>query len=121
MAVYAGLGGLRRSVSLFAEFDGRLIAVAKTTDLAGEDAATALACMLHVTGESIGEVERLPGTWHGVSQFNPFFYMIDGFRYGFIGHSDGSVLTGVVVLIAVDLALWALCHRLFASGYKLKA
>ena len=66
-------------------------------------------------------VERLPGIWHGVSQFNPFFYMIDGFRYGFIGHSDGSVLTGVVVLIAVDLALWALCHRLFASGYKLKA
>jgi ABC-2 type transport system permease protein len=66
-------------------------------------------------------VERLPGVWYGVSQFNPFFYMIDGFRYGFIGHSDGSVTVGVMVLIAVDLALWALCHRLFATGYKLKA
>jgi ABC-2 type transport system permease protein len=65
-------------------------------------------------------VERLPGIWHMVSQLNPFFYMIDGFRYGFIGRADGSLMVGVLVLLAVDIALWWLCYTLFARGYKLK-
>ena len=43
---------------------------------------------------------------------NPFFYMIDGFRYGFIGHADGSIWVGAAVMLAVDLALLALCHAL---------
>ena len=66
-------------------------------------------------------VERLPGVWHTVSQLNPFFYAIDGFRYGFIGRADGSVAVGVMTLLAVDVALWAVCYTLFARGYKLKA
>ncbi len=66
-------------------------------------------------------VERLPGIWHWVSQLNPFFYMIDGFRYGLIGQADGSIAVGVAVLTAVDVVLAALCYALFASGYKLKA
>lgn len=66
-------------------------------------------------------VERLPGVWHLLSQLNPFFYMIDGFRYGFIGHAEGSVTIGVIVLTIVDVALWVICHLLFARGYKLKA
>ena len=65
-------------------------------------------------------VDRLPGMWRGISQFNPFFYSIDGFRYGFIGRADGDLATGVVVLLAIDVALWIVCHRLLASGYKLK-
>ena len=65
-------------------------------------------------------VERLPGVWHQVSQLNPFFYAIDGFRYGFIGHADGALAVGLVVLVAIDAALWAVCHRLLAAGYKLK-
>lgn len=65
-------------------------------------------------------VDRLPGIWREISQLNPFFYAIDGFRYGFIGRSDGDLVTGVIVLIAINVALWAACHRLLASGYKLK-
>ena len=65
-------------------------------------------------------VDRLPGIWHGISQLNPFFYAIDGFRYGFIGRADGDLATGVIVLLVIDLVLWIICHRLLAIGYKLK-
>ncbi len=65
-------------------------------------------------------VERLPGIWHNLSQINPFFYMIDGFRYGFIGQADGSLAVGLALMTALNLVLWVLCHRLLASGYKLK-
>ncbi|MEE8247768.1 MAG: multidrug ABC transporter permease, partial [Alphaproteobacteria bacterium] len=45
---------------------------------------------------------------------------IDGFRYGFIGVADGSLATGVAVMAGLNVALWLACHRLVASGYKLK-
>ncbi len=66
-------------------------------------------------------IDRLPEPWHAVALWNPFFYMIDGFRYGFIGHADGSIWVGAAVMLAVNLALLALCHALVARGYKLKA
>ena len=66
-------------------------------------------------------IERLTPVFRAVAHVNPFFYMIDGFRYGFIGHADSSLLTGVVVMICVDVGLWLLCHWMFATGYKLKA
>ncbi len=66
-------------------------------------------------------IERLPEAWRMVAFCDPFFYMIDGFRAGFIGHADGSIWLGIAVMTALDLALLALCHRMFASGYKLKA
>ncbi|MDJ0949809.1 MAG: ABC transporter permease [Alphaproteobacteria bacterium] len=65
-------------------------------------------------------IERLPPLWQAVAQFNPFFYMIDGFRYGFTGHADTQPWVGVAVVVSVNLALWVLCHRMFATGYKLK-
>ena len=65
-------------------------------------------------------IERLPGIWHTVALWNPFFYMIDGFRYGFIGRADGSTTVGLLVLLAVNLALGALAHRMIATGYRLK-
>lgn len=65
-------------------------------------------------------VERLPGIWYTVSQLNPFFYMIDGFRAAVIGRADGSVLAGVIVLSLINGALWWLTVRMFATGYKLK-
>ena len=65
-------------------------------------------------------IQRLPEIFQAIAHANPFFYMIDGFRYGFIGHADGSLTAGIVVMAAVNLALWTLCTRLFASGYKLK-
>ncbi len=66
-------------------------------------------------------VERLPGVWHDLSQLNPFFYMIDGFRYGVIGHADGSVAIGFVVLAMLDVALLVGAYALFRTGYKLKS
>ena len=66
-------------------------------------------------------VERLPESWRFLAHANPFFYMIDGFRYGFIGHADGSLAAGVAVLVGANAALLWLCHRMVATGYRLKA
>ena len=64
--------------------------------------------------------ESLPEAWRTVNLFNPFFYMIDGFRYGFIGRADASPGMGVAMVATLIVALWLVCHRLVASGYKLK-
>ncbi len=64
--------------------------------------------------------DRLPEFWRTVAHLNPFFYMIDGFRYGFIGHADGSLAAGVVVLAGSDLLLGFAIWRLIARGYKLR-
>ncbi|MBT4702310.1 MAG: ABC transporter permease [Rhodospirillaceae bacterium] len=66
-------------------------------------------------------IERLPESIQLVSFVNPFFYMIDGFRYGFIGHADGSLTIGIFVTLGVDIALWMWCHWMFKSGYNLKS
>jgi ABC-2 type transport system permease protein len=66
-------------------------------------------------------IDRLPSAFRFIANFNPFFYMIDGFRAGFIGHADGSIAIGIAVMIAINLALLILTHILFARGYKLKA
>ena len=47
--------------------------------------------------------------------------MIDGFRYGFIGHADGSLTAGILVLLGANAFLLWLTYRLFATGYHLKA
>ena len=65
-------------------------------------------------------IDRLPEAAQKIALFNPFFYMIDGFRSGFIAHSDGSILTGIAVLVIANIILWALCIWIFHSGYKLK-
>jgi ABC-2 type transport system permease protein len=66
-------------------------------------------------------VERLTGVWYEISHMNPFFYMIDGFRYGFIGTADSSQVTGAIVVAGLNLALFCLVWFLFSRGYKLKA
>ena len=66
-------------------------------------------------------IERLPPEWQLVAQFNPFFYLIDGLRYGFIGRADGTLGIGVALVLAVNVVLWALTQRMFATGYRLKA
>lgn len=65
-------------------------------------------------------VERLPEPWFTVSQINPFFYMIDGFRYAFIGRADGSLLIGILILTISNALLWFTVRRMFVNGYKLK-
>jgi ABC-2 type transport system permease protein len=66
-------------------------------------------------------IGSLPKFWYAVAHFDPFFYMIDGFRYGFTGHADGSLAAGLIVLTAVNVALWVVAYRMFRCGYKLKA
>ena len=65
-------------------------------------------------------VDRLPEPFRTLSHFNPFFYLIDGFRYGFIGITDGPLAAGVIssALLSVALGLW--CWWLFWKGYRLK-
>jgi ABC-2 type transport system permease protein len=66
-------------------------------------------------------VDRLPEPWHALALLNPFFYMIDGFRYGFIGHHDGGLITGIAVMSLVNLVLAVACHRCFVTGFRLRA
>jgi ABC-2 type transport system permease protein len=65
-------------------------------------------------------ITQLPGIWQTIAHYNPFFYMIDGFRYGFIGHADGNVTVGLWFLIAVNVVVSALTLRMIHSGYKIK-
>jgi ABC-2 type transport system permease protein len=66
-------------------------------------------------------VQDLPLFFQHISHANPFFYMIDGFRYAMIGASDTDPLQGVIVLSLTNLALFALAHRMFARGWRLKS
>ena len=66
-------------------------------------------------------IDRLPELWQGVARANPFFYMIDGFRYGFIGRADTSPWQGLLVMAAVDVALFTFVYVLLLRGYKLKS
>jgi ABC-2 type transport system permease protein len=62
----------------------------------------------------------LPPVWREISRLNPFFYMIDGFRYGFFGASDIAPLESLAIVGIFALALAALAIRLLARGYKLR-
>ena len=66
-------------------------------------------------------IERLPGLLKNISEFNPFFYMIDGFRYSFIGQADGSITVGLVYLTILSLVSWFITYLLYKNGYKIKS
>lgn len=66
-------------------------------------------------------IHFLPSFWHQVSLMNPFFYMIDGFRYALTGYSDGDIMAGVWVLLLTNIALWLAAHYLLKSGWRLKS
>ena len=74
---------------------------------------------LSVLSGTFYSIERLPDALQLVAFINPFFYAIDGLRAGFIGQSDGPLLLGASVILAIDIGLWVLCWRMFATGYKL--
>ena len=65
-------------------------------------------------------IDRLPEFLQTISKFNPFFYMIDGFRYGFLGTSDGSTEFGLYYLFILSGITWFLAFFLFKKGYKIK-
>lgn len=63
-------------------------------------------------------IDRLAGVWNTASHFNPFFYVIDGFRSGFIGIHDGPALGGAIALIAINAVLWTLCYWALRTGWR---
>ena len=65
-------------------------------------------------------IHSLPPVWQAVSHFNPFFYMIDGFRYGFFGVSDVAPQTSLAVVGATFLILATVALGLLRRGYKLR-
>ena len=66
-------------------------------------------------------IKRLPETLQIISEWNPFFYIIDGFRYGFLGVSDGSIKFGLSYLIVLSCLIWFVSYILFKKGYKIKS
>ena len=65
-------------------------------------------------------VKGLPPFWHAVSHVNPFFYMIDGFRYGFFAQSDASPWLSLAVVLVALAAATAVALALLARGTKLR-
>ena len=65
-------------------------------------------------------IESLPPVWKTISSLNPFFYMIDGFRYGFSGQSDVSPLHSLIFVTCLLFVLASLALYMLRSGYKLR-
>jgi ABC-2 type transport system permease protein len=66
-------------------------------------------------------VRQLAPTFQSISHANPFFYVISGFRAGFLGISDSPLWIGGLGLLVLNLLLWAICYALLKSGWKIKA
>lgn len=65
-------------------------------------------------------IHTLPPMWLTVSRFNPFFYVIDGFRYGFIGQSDINPFISLAIASSFFLFIAAIAIKMLKSGYKLR-
>jgi ABC-2 type transport system permease protein len=65
-------------------------------------------------------VEQLAPAFRAISHANPFFYVISGFRYGFLEVTDSPLMIGALSLLALNIGLWALCYALLRSGWKIK-
>ncbi len=66
-------------------------------------------------------INRLPEFLQIISKANPFFYMIDGFRYSFIGKADGSIAVGLIYLTVLSFVSWFVTYLLYKKGYKIKS
>lgn len=66
-------------------------------------------------------VENLSPLFRAISHANPFFYIISGFRYGFLGVADSPILVGSAVILAIDVVLGLCCYGLLRRGWKIKS
>tara|TARA_B100000524_G_scaffold151066_1_gene76490 strand:+ start:627 stop:1439 length:813 start_codon:yes stop_codon:yes gene_type:complete len=66
-------------------------------------------------------IDNLPDFLQTISKCNPFFYMIDGFRYGFLEKSDGSIFVGSLYLTILAIVLWYVSYLLYKKGYKVRS
>ena len=65
-------------------------------------------------------INRLPEYLNKLSYYNPFFHMIDGFRYAFIENLDGSLNYGIIYLSILSFIIWFIAYLLYKKGYKIK-
>jgi ABC-2 type transport system permease protein len=65
-------------------------------------------------------IDSLSPLFRAISHANPFFYVISGFRFGFLGVADSPVGLGALLVLIIDILLGALCYALLGSGWKLK-
>ncbi len=66
-------------------------------------------------------IDNLAPAFQVISQINPFFYIISGFRYGFIGSTDGSLAVGAIVLLFTNIILATVSYMLLKKGWKIKS
>ena len=66
-------------------------------------------------------VDRLPAFFQSISKINPFFFIIDITRFGFLGVSDGSIVFGLIYLTILLFVMWFLSYYLYKIGYKIKS
>ena len=66
-------------------------------------------------------VDKLPAPFNSFASANPFFMVIDGFRYGMIGVADRPITTGLIVLSILNIVMFYICLRVLKSGYRIKA
>lgn len=66
-------------------------------------------------------IDRLPEFWQFLAKWNPFFYMIDGFRYGFIGQGDSNLFVGCVILLVSNFTFLLITIYIFKKGYGLRS
>ena len=66
-------------------------------------------------------VDRLPAFFQSMSKINPFFFIIDITRFGFLGVSDGSIVFGLFYLTILAFVMWFLSYHLYKIGYKIKS
>ena len=115
VALYFGLMG-----SLMLSFFGLIVSFwAEKFDHAAMVTNFVVAPLALLSG-TFYSVDALPEAFQAASHANPFFYIISGFRYGFIGVADSPVVVGAALLWLINLALFALCWRLLASGWKIR-
>ena len=66
-------------------------------------------------------IDKLPEFFQTISSFNPFFHIINIFRYGFLGNSDGGISFGIIYLPLLAIAGWFVAYYLYKIGYKIKS
>ncbi len=66
-------------------------------------------------------MDSLPGIWETIGHFNPFFYMINGFRYGATGITEANIILSIIILTGFNIFLSLMAHRMLDKGYKLKS
>ena len=82
--------------------------------------ATFVITPLTYLGGVFYSIEMLPSFWGSVAKFNPILYMVDGFRYSFLGFSDIPFLYSMILVFVLTLVFFLLCVNLFRKGYKLR-